>query len=278
MSDTVTLYTIRTAPFGSGNWLHEGEDTDVHGFVDEVVGSTECGRMDVAPHELEMSAELEGAEEDYGEDEIAESMRGVPLPYMAFGRGVLVGDAFVVALEQVGAAFRAHAVILIHPATDRRWAHWLVTFVHDRHLPHLRDDDEPVVFDRQSSSVAYYNQAARDAIAALGWTWMTFTKHEFRRCKATPIGDTREADRELVAAIGAMFIAKRPRAKVENAYAASYFVDRLLARYSDATLERVGVAIERTPDASIHATRRGGLLDAIAVRADSPLGRRLEKP
>jgi hypothetical protein len=277
---TLALYTIRTTPHGAGTWLHVADEGDAAlDELSETLGAlTEPGRIARAPVEVAFAAELEGQEAHYGDAEIAASMTGVPLPYRSLGNGcALVDEVFVAALEAIGAQLRALPVTQVHPATHRRWDAWLIAFPAERYLPALRDDREPVVVDRESRTIAYYNTAARDAIAALGWPWLAFMRHDVPRCEAAPAGDGEDADRALLAALGALFAAKQPRARPGSAYGADYFVDRLLVRYADASGPRLRAAIDRAPDAAIYYELAGDLVDGFGVRPDSPLGQKLAK-
>jgi hypothetical protein len=273
----LVYYTISTAPFASGAWLLL-HDADRRAELDESLAAfSGLGRIAVPPEELEVRGALEGEQEHYSDGEIAASTNGVPLPYERESRTLLVVEPFVEALERVGAAFRARPITLVHRATGRTWPFWLITYTLARYLPHLRDDRDPVFFDRESVTIAYYSAALRDALATLGWSWMDFRKHELAACAALPIGDGPDADKTLVAAVGALFITKKPRVEIGRSYAASYFVDRLLTKYSDATHERVRLAFEREPESSVFFPLKAGVLDGMGVRPDSPLAKRLSR-
>lgn len=277
MADPLVFFTIATAAYGAGNWLVLDDSDTLYALGAALEASRERGRLAEAPIEIAMIAELEGQGEHYSEDEIRCSMEAIPLPYASESRTLLVVEPFVAALESVGAAFRARPVTVVHRASGRGWPMWLVTYVEEVYLPHLRDDAEPAFFDREGVTIAYYSRAARDAIAALGWSWMTFREHSLPRCTAAPIGDGPDADARLVSRLSELVVAKVPPIRVGSSYGADYFLDRLLTTYSDATGERVQRALERTGDASFATEWKDGVLDAIGVREDSALAKRLAR-
>lgn len=261
--------SINCAPHVAGSsWLLLDLDP-VDAWLTELESSAIDGRQG-EPRRVNATAELEGADDDYGQDEIRECIeKSRPLPWESSSEGsVIVPTAFVAALEAEHAAFRAVPLELVHAAATRTWTdQWLVFFTESRPLRLLRDDSIPVLRPgpNDSLSSALYSPRLVKRLEALALPYVTFHQHPLKPCESQPLPDGAAGDEVLRRAIAAAFIAKKPRTSVGAGYGTDWLLELLLVSYSDVTEARVVQALS-VPESDCFVELKNGALDAVGVR------------
>ncbi len=127
------------------------------------------GRLDGPPCEIGVIAELEGAGEHYGRDEIEENIASSTLPEASWqGHHYRLSARVLDTLERAGVRkFRAHPLKLTHAATKHVWTdYWIVQVTAEIPKAELTADDLLFV-DGDTHGGLYCNAAVKRALEPL---------------------------------------------------------------------------------------------------------------
>ncbi len=247
--DLVFYYAAHERPMDNALLPNAQAHQVEHRIKRALAASTQTGRLNVPAERMGLVADLEGTYPDYARDEIAASIEASQVRrYSSLSNYALVQAPFVEALEELGVEhFKAYPVTLHHPASAREWPDFFIlafTRVLRREL--LRDNTEPLFLDKEPVTCLYFNGKLKARLAQLGWEELGFTAHALPVCRAEPLDAGLKGDVLLLEQLAALFRDKRPRFAPGSRYDATYFIERLLERFSDVDFARIKQAIERS--------------------------------